>query len=123
MGHESSGSLTPRMVLGPSGRRLCAASAPTGLHLRHPGDPSLCGSYREGAAPPPKALPPALPARATSGDSQVLPLQGIDVRIDTADLGPLALLQLPFHLLAVGILHGFDGCGQDVALSTHGLGR
>ena len=52
----------------------------------------------------------ALPANQPN--SQVLPPQGLDVRIDAADLGALALLQLPLHLLAVGVLHGFNGWKQ-----------
>lgn len=51
---------------------------------------------------------------------QVLAPQGLNVRVDAADLGPLALLQLPLHLLPVGILHGFDGCRQGHGLSTKG---
>lgn len=49
---------------------------------------------------------------------QVLPSEGLDVGIDTADLGALGLLQLSLQLLPVRVLHGFDGCEGQHSVST-----
>lgn len=49
---------------------------------------------------------------------QVLPSEGLDVGVDTADLGALGLLQLPLQLLPVRVLHGFDGCEGQHSVST-----
>lgn len=107
-----------RAVLGQGGvgrleQEALSGLSALGLHPRcqDPTSQRLVQRQAEGTALP-----------ANQPNSQVLPPQGLDVRIDAADLGALALLQLPLHLLAVGILHGFNGCGQDVALSTKRLG-
>lgn len=78
-----------------------------------------CVAPTETEAPlPPEGPPPD--ARGRDADLQVLAPQGLDVRVDAADLGPLALLQLALHLLPVGVLHGFDGCGQGHAPALRG---